>query len=158
MENISKLTYRQSRAVEFFARGGFKNMRQALMRAGYTKSIYDQPQKVFSSTNVVNELAGRGWERKTAESGKEETKVELNPKPPTEASPIFNVKDITKEQLIILKKQLYDIGYEPNSSSRNETVIPSSKPTSGVLEDVFSLNMTETYPIEKDIYKSYSSM
>ena len=51
-KNTKKLTHRQARAIEFWRDGGFKSKAQALRDAGYEKSVWRNPDKVFGSPVV----------------------------------------------------------------------------------------------------------
>lgn len=57
MKDISPM---QARAVTFWIEGGCKNKAEALRKAGYGKSVIDQPHKVFDSAAVLMELNQRG--------------------------------------------------------------------------------------------------
>jgi len=148
--NTNRLSYRQKRALEVWLGNKRRPKAHALREAGYSNAVIRQPQKVFGSIAVQNELNG----------------LKINTRPlsniaitePTQTSDTsysFDISKITDVDLKKLKEMLIDTS---NSSeifrSKQETEIPSHSTRNHeghMFESALNTNTGNTY-------KNYSSM
>lgn len=105
MQKVRPITYRQTRAIEFWLNGGRKSKAQALRKASYSEAIARQPHKVFGSPAVQAELERHGFGTQGTRSSI--SKVILPAKTVVVSPrPYFDISNITPEQIQRLKEQL----------------------------------------------------
>jgi len=103
---MRKITHRQKRAVKEWIDGGFGSKADALRKAGYSKRMIRNPERVFNSPAVIYELERLGF---TPYGTRIDYPVEhIQVREPEEN---FDVSEISKEQLTTLKERLAEIGY-----------------------------------------------
>lgn len=61
MKTTRPLSYRQTRAIEFWLNSGRKNKAEAIRKASYSEAIARQPHKVFGSPAVQAYLESCGF-------------------------------------------------------------------------------------------------
>ena len=91
----------QKRAVDLWLKGGRKNKAKALREAGYSRSVYRQPNKVFKSPVVQDYLDKGGFGRDGLQDNcKPESKPVAIVREPVK------IPELTLEQRQKLKEQL----------------------------------------------------
>ena len=99
-EKIKPLSYRQKQAVEFWVIDGRKSKARALRKAGYSKAICNQPNKVFSSPAVKRELELRGLGNDGMSNGLKPKGFDVSiKKPKSEFNIVSSFENFPKEQL-----------------------------------------------------------
>lgn len=138
-------------ALDNWLKDGMKSKARALRIAGYGSSVINQPNKVFNSPAVIEELELRGYNKwgvsqpvKVVECKEEKEKL------------LLDLNNITQEQIINLKEQLAKIQDEPKPI-KIENQIEHIHTPHGLRVDIFS----EEAEYNKNTYikpNDYSSM
>jgi len=159
-----KLTPRQELAFSYYAKDKFRSKARALRKAGYSEAIARQPHKVFDSPAVKRELFYLGYSDRLSKHQKEHGKTIEEWKKETEEerekieSMDEAIRQITPEQVEIIRKKLIEVGYDPYAKPlvRKKEVSSSYVPEGGGI-DIFSLN-GKTLINNDDTFRSLSSM
>lgn len=108
MKATRPLSYRQTRAIEFWLNGGRKSKAEAIRKASYSEAIARQPHKVFKSPAVEAYLEKRGF-------GSRGTRSSISPREILPVAPVvavvsreatFDISKIPPEQIQRLKEML----------------------------------------------------
>lgn len=107
MKASRPLSYRQTRAIEFWLNGGRKSKAQALRKASYSEAIARQPHKVFGSPAVEAHLEKRGF-------GGRGTRSSISPREMPTVAPVvvvpreatLDISQIPLDQIQRLKEML----------------------------------------------------
>ena len=93
------------RVVEIWVRGGRRSKARAIREAGYGESVARQPEKVFGSPAVQDELEKRGFGRYGYGDGTVPV-AEIELIVPAKPIPTFDISKMGKESLQNLKDRL----------------------------------------------------
>jgi len=123
-------SHRQIRAIDLWLEGGCKSKAQAILGAGYGKSIAHQPHKVFDSPAVWEELAKRGYAPNGTRSPVQAFNLGDEISQPEQ--PQVDFSKMSREWLQELKSRLEEIPEFPDLFKRKEEIVSIASTTASL--------------------------